>query len=399
LDDSSRYDDSGIRDLIAQIVTLVDGEITNIKNQISIAGAGTDVQYDLLLERKPTVLYSSHTYNYLEQHATKIFGIWTQGSEPTPVSATGVCAPIYEPDTRRMWSFVTETIPTRVAIPIKVASVPGMNETLFNALPAGTTYSTFPYAFASTEELPEGRGRELFADPPTGDALDSSIGYLATKGGGLIAGIIVGVLVAIADAIPQTKGAAGAVNLFADGLTAISELVVPTDPMTRALLPTGSIPLREWITDADSMSRVVTTYLQNPNGSYPVVRAHGSRTRLSLEAFYNQPGPWVTKTDVSFLGGSRCRLHGYGSIETGYMDLDESFISQDLPMVASGGEGLVGGCVQYRVTGGLNRPTEYSKAGLPVTGWDTIFIDDRPYAYYNGAAWIERPELVEPRLG
>jgi hypothetical protein len=395
------YDDSYVLRLIRDLRTYVDNQIYNLRNVISVSAAGSDVFADLIIERTPTTIWTEIDYSYEIQRRIRILFIWGQPEPFHTPSRNDECHESYvSQQTPARLKIRREVLPLKVGIPVHVANVSGMSVANWNAISAGITIGTFPYSILQIDELPETSATALLNDPPSVPTLsDFQLSYLRTSAGGSLGNTLVNLAVTMLDAIPQTLGAAGALASFISGLTAITSIFQDSSVYAGELPPTQPFSL-EWSVDNDTAVYTSVTRFVSADGQINSENEpdRAFQTKLSTTTGTTINAPWVDNISASFLGESECRMRAQFIADAGYCEWDDAVMQSQIPETGVGVPGLSNGNVQYRLLLGLNRPEEIAKDGSAVTGWNTIFIDGRPYAYFDGVDWHERPELVQPSL-
>jgi hypothetical protein len=365
-----------------------------LKNIISKAVSGVDVQGDLVLLRKPKVGVVRMIHSYQIRDRTRV--LFVQG-EPTKwrgVTRSDPCNPTFSKTTPKAWSSRQEVIPARARIPIHVVEVSGMNVAGFNALPIGTNFSNFPYVQENTYELAPVAATLILDDPPVASQPKINLDYLSTSFEGLFPAIMLNLGIAIVKAIPKVGDAAGAVTDFIAGLTGLATIGYK-DEVLGSPLPTGDFEKYVWTSDNDSFNLSLTTNISYITGGSQNLFAGSVGNILETHTGFTKPGPWVDLIDVGFAGDRECQMRSEYSTVFSEVAFENSAMTASLQEVSPGGSGKVNGSLQYRLLFGVNRPEEIDVNGNKVTGWNTVFVDGRPYAFFDGVAWTERPELVE----
>jgi hypothetical protein len=368
-------------------------DVLSLRSLITSISANSDISGTAILKRKPVTIVNKVRFEWRIRSRVRVLFIWGNVEDGGSPTQGDMCSPSYIDSTPKFWQYRTETIPTKVGVNRYVAHASSMTALDWAALAPGVTRDTFPFAFDFIHELPPTSCQMLIADPPTASQF-RDIPYLRTNDLASIGKLIISGIVAIADAIPQTGGAAGAVSTFLDGLTGIFSSFSSTDTFTASPPPSGSSPIIDWYQDSDSLTLTSEDYYTSITGTQTLNAGVPDGVLLSTLSGRTADGPLVTNVDVGPLGGSECAFRALFESNWYEQTFDNTRLPLIIPNTGPGVPGLDGGFAQYAVDAYFNRPTERALDGTVVSGYTLTFIDDRPYAWFDGVNWIERPELL-----
>jgi hypothetical protein len=332
---------------------------------------------------------------YDVQSFTRVLFIKGAGSPWKQLAEDKDCFEAFKDDTPSSLTYVHEIIPTCVNVSLKVATVSGMTLTDWDNLTPGIDIDTFPYALTNIVDLPDQRGCLLSQNNVLQDKYP--LGYLEKAEGFKILGRIANAALSFIEFIPVVGGFVG---MAIDGLNTFGSLLsgsnVTLDP--DAYTPSVGFFDRMLVSTSGKYKTVTSlvnlSYVKNTYDGFNTVDSDINPTNIAL--IRSTPGPKIENRDVGFLGGNECRLSTYNTITTGSRDISVSQAKNYIGVADSlGDDGLLGGKAQYAVEYFINLPEEIAKDRSKVSGFNIVFLDNRPLAcFYPTSGWHERPDLV-----
>jgi hypothetical protein len=318
-------------------------------------------------------------------------------------SAQDVFKGIYVPGkTPKFLKIRSESIPKRTEVSVHIATVSGMTDPNWNALIIGTTLDNFPYSLSGLYQVNDSTG-DLAMPTPAKSPVKTvgELSYLQNGIGASIGNTIVSLAASAIDAIPIVGGVVGAAEGIVNGIAGFWEDIIMDNPLGDGPPPTSG-SLHDFNEDDNSdvltlgETIIFAPVIDNGNAyTAPYDNRRASEVLISIVDQDMAYGPWVNAVDLAFLGKSQYRLGAHAIVKNTSCAFDESVMASVLPTtLVLGNPGLYGGNAVYNTQVELNPQLVVDVGGNTRTGWNIVFVDKRPFAYFNGAVWLQRADLV-----
>jgi hypothetical protein len=368
---------------LRMLIAAIEARLTTKINLYSASGPST--VSPIQVSRLPDVLVRRTWYRFRFERQLYILGIYGAVEEVYPVPGRKFPLRNITDKTPAVWVVESELIPNYYKYSRVVADIT-ITPAQFNALPTTarlSSWDTGTYPISQTWELAPGIAARANGYVPT---TTRTLDYLEQSKQSELIGVITGAAWDLAQNFPVIGDALGYADTAVSVAGSITSAITPDAELWRdSEAPFGVQPKVAQYTDGDAVIYhrelgFLSAKDSLLGGVLPLEAA--AYNPFNTVSTTTQKSEWVTDDEFSVFGGDRGRMFADVEVITGVRGFSSS-------QFANGAATAV-----YDIKDGVSYPTDYAENGSEATGWNVVFLDDRPWAIWDGLGWQYRNDIL-----